>query len=547
MAANPEADMSTVAINHLATVDMSATMDLEGQSHSSPLGGPLTTVGITSTVARSSPSILAELSASQNGNEELTTVAITSTVVRSDPSTGEVTHFAKAELSASQNDKEEMQLSEHPVAAAEEMTTVDRYIPPTVAEPESPAEFISGDDHIVNAAGWHGDSQRKQGREEVLEIATDIMPPTDSGTVVNSSSTTIHPEIKIQRPSKEVALWITEQGDLVPEGRVKRIRLAQDVINSAEESVYDTLWAAKNQTDEREASRVVQAGYDYLVKRTRLSKKTIQRIIAKLIDKDFIAIERPADIYQRTSTVYRVFSYKAVLDRHQQRGRFHVAKMGPGFSYVRPMEDPRRSALNSAPLAPSGPARQADLTTVDTARTPTVVGIVPSTPANRTTDTVARSDPSTMVPATISFIGKNVLENNTSSLPTIYQVLNKYGAADDEIVDRLIKNCKQQAPDCSDEEIIHFIEKKGSLVRVRDSRIYNPIGFLLTAVPKCLSGEAFRSYREEQMKLREAEASYEARRQDELDEWRREQEAQLEDPNVSEEDKQFIRKCLGVQ
>ena len=49
------------------------------------------------------------------------------------------------------------------------------------------------------------------------------------------------------------------------------------------------------------------------------------------------------------------------------------------------------------------------------------------------------------------------------------------------------------------------------------------------------------------MKLREAEAACEARRQDELDEWRREQEARLEDPNVPEEDKQFIRKCLGVQ
>ena len=87
-----------------------------------------------------------------------------------------------------------------------------------------------------------------------------------------------------------------------------------------------------------ESFRVVQAGYDYLGRKTRLAKKTIQRIVAKLIDKDFIAIERPADIYERTSTVYRVFSYKAVLERHVQKGRSHVAKMGPGFSYVRPLK-----------------------------------------------------------------------------------------------------------------------------------------------------------------------------------------------------------------
>src|ERR1035441_9285513 len=126
-----------------------------------------------------------------------------------------------------------------------------------------------------------------------------MSPAADHWTVAKSDLSTVHSEIHHQRSPKEVFLWITEQGDLVPQARVKRIRLAQDVINSAEESVYDTLWAAKSQTDEREASRIVQAGYDYLVKRTRLSKKTIQRIIAKLIDKDFIAIERPADIYQR--------------------------------------------------------------------------------------------------------------------------------------------------------------------------------------------------------------------------------------------------------
>jgi predicted transcriptional regulator len=382
-------------------------------------------------------------------------------------------------------------------------------------------------------------SNLNQGREEVpSEIRSDEVP-TDLGTVATSNLSTVDATIKTDRTPKDVVLWISEQGDLVPQGRVKRIRLAQDVINSAEESVYDTLWTAKNQTDEREVSRVVQAGYDYLVKRTRLSKKTIQRIVAKLIDKDFIAIERPADIYQRTSTVYRVFSYKAVLDRHVQRGRSHVAKMGPGFSYVHPMEDPRRSAVNAA--------RQGNLSTVDKQNAPTVVKKAPSTPANPTTEIVAGSDGSTVVRPTTTFIGRVVLDNNSSSSSAIHQVLSKYGVVDDDVVDRLIRNCKHQAPDCTIEEIIHFIEEKGSLVRVKDSRIYSPIGFLLTAVPKCLSGDAFRFYREEQMKRREAEAAYEARRQAELDEWRREQEAQLTDSSVSEEDKQLIREWLRIR
>lgn len=149
---------------------------------------------------------------------------------------------------------------------------------------------------------------------------------------------------------RHVTLWVTEHGTLVPEGRVKRIRLAQDAINSTEKSVYDTLWTAKSvQLDDPDSSRFVQAGYDYLVKRTGLAKRTIQRIVEKLIEKNFIAIERQADIYQRSSTVYRVFSYQTVLDHHIRKGRRHVAKIGPGFSYVRPLTDPRLGAFSYTP------------------------------------------------------------------------------------------------------------------------------------------------------------------------------------------------------
>ena len=162
-------------------------------------------------------------------------------------------------------------------------------------------------------------------------------------TVVESNMATVDTSnLSTVRPSSKVVFWITENGDLIPQGRVKRIVSARDVINPAEEAVYQTLWTAEPlETDERAAFRIVQAGYDYLGKKTRLSKKTIQRIVAKLIEKDFLAIERPADIYRRGSTVYRVFSQTAVLEQHLRKSRSHVAKVGPGYCYVRRLEDPR--------------------------------------------------------------------------------------------------------------------------------------------------------------------------------------------------------------
>ena len=160
-------------------------------------------------------------------------------------------------------------------------------------------------------------------------------------TTVNRSPTVVNTNLPtVDMIPSPMILWITEQGSVVGQGRVRRIGLATDVINPAEERVYETLWTANSLPAEAPGEsddpfRVVEAGYDYLVKRTHFSKRTIQRIVEKLIDKDFIAIERPADIYRRSSTVYRVFSPKIVLDRHARKGRHHVAKLGPGFSYVR--------------------------------------------------------------------------------------------------------------------------------------------------------------------------------------------------------------------
>lgn len=423
------------------------------------------------------------------------------------------------------------------VSATVDMSQRPRY---SAALPQSTGEQSGLHEHLT------GHEYPEAGREAPHgESASDAV----AATVDITDMSTVQMGPPLLRSPKDVALWITEHGDLVQEGRVKRIRLAQDVINSAEESVYDTLWTAKAlRTDNNDTSKIVQAGYDYLVKRTRLSKKTIQRIVAKLIDKDFIAIERPPNIYQRTSTVYRVFGYKAVLDSHIQRGRSHVAKMGPGFSYVRPIDDPRLSPQSSQVPSVANAARPPHLSTVNLSHTPTVVSTGVSNLSNQTTDSVVRSDPSTLVREYTTVKGRDDLDNTRASLSTgIYQALSQYGAVDDDIIHRVIRNCREQSADCTEEDIIHFIHEKGSLVRVRDSRIYSPIGFLLTAVPKCFGGEAFRLYREEQRKRQEVEAAQEAARQAELEEWRREQEAQLADPSVSEDDKQFIRQCLGLR
>jgi predicted transcriptional regulator len=244
--------------------------------------------------------------------------------------------------------------------------------------------------------------------------------------------------------------------------------LAQDVLSPAEEAVYDTLWGVRaGPREERELYRIAQAGYDYLMKRTRLSKKTIQRIVDRLIDKGFIAIEKPADIYQRTSTVYRVFTYRAVLERQAERGRFYLAKIGPGFVYVRELAMP------------------SNLSIVDR--------LSRSTEPMATTLTGVDPDPTTVAVETTQNIEQNFLEQSTSSeLRELKGSLEQYlGPLDDDATRQLLMLCRKRAPDCTIDEIVYFVSYKLRSV----NGIQNPVGFILTAVPRHFENNGHSSVR----------------------------------------------------
>lgn len=385
----------------------------------------------------------------------------------------------------------------------------------------------------VDRRGIVGDTNTA---EKTVELAT--VDTSDPATVAISKaaipplSDQVTPKFSKSTPSHK--LWITENGDLVADARVRRIRLAQDVINSAEENVYDTLWNAKLiQTDERESCRIVQAGYDYLVKRTRLARKTIQRIVAKLLEKDFIAVETRADIYQRSATVYRVFSYKAVLENHGRKGRLYVAKMGPGFSYAKPLEN----LINQSEI-------ESNATTIDTYKVTPIVESPVTTVARETTVTVVKIDRPTVVNMSGHLLDTYALDIASSS--ALRQELSLYGPVDDDAVYQLVARCTEQARDCTEEEILHFVRDKGALIQKKKGTVYNPLGFLLTAVPRCFAAESLRAYREEMQRQRESKARSDVREHAAMERWRREQEASLSDPNVSEQEKHLIRLCLGL-
>ncbi len=71
--------------------------------------------------------------------------------------------------------------------------------------------------------------------------------------------------------------------------------------------------------------------------------------------------------------------------------------------------------------------------------------------------------------------------------------LRKYGTVDDDVLAELVNACLRAAPDCTEQEILHFIEVKAKLI-TKETR--NPIGLLKVAVPKCFTPESLREYRQ---------------------------------------------------
>ena len=284
--------------------------------------------------------------------------------------------------------------------------------------------------------------------------------------------------------------------------KLYRCILAQDGHSHTEEALYQVLWRSGKQ--ESDDTRLTVMGYGEMSKRVRLSfnntKAACHRLIAKL------AIEETAREIsdRRQGKTYRVFSYRAILDRRKTSGMEWVIR-NKGVEFVTPSSQGNLSVSGSIPVI------------------------------DRVSDTDTES------------LSKREPLRESSDIVSLLQALTDYGQPDDDLAQNLLARCCSVAPDCTMAEIIHFVHEKGLLIRQdRTGRITSPMGFLLTAVPKCLTGETFERFRNQERSRREQQQLLQERQQAEIDQWRREQEAILNDPNASEENRLLARRVLGA-
>lgn len=312
---------------------------------------------------------------------------------------------------------------------------------------------------------------------------------------------------------------------------IREMKLAQDAHTRAEQQVYEYLWQNAKALDE--VSRTITIGFGAMARMVRLSESNarinVRSLIAKLALQEF----RDYNCEKSLGRTYRIFNYSEILKRRREAGLLWYMRRTLAVVFVNPSNgQPLNLGLRKSPSNPGpGPNLTRDRGLNLTPDPPTNLSAKPGLnlePLYREEDRE-----------------QQLRETSSSSDSLLFQALSQYGVADDDVLKRLRSQTRSVCPDFTDEELVHFIHSKGHLIRRRDSGISSPIGFLLTSVPKCFVGESFQLFRKAQKEARDREAAEKAQREAEFENWRKEQQAILDDPNTSEEDKKWARKMLS--
>jgi hypothetical protein len=312
--------------------------------------------------------------------------------------------------------------------------------------------------------------------------------------------------------------------------RIHQCLKVQDGHSHVEQATYQILW--NSGVPQPDGHRICRMGLPRLSKEACVHQRNIGTIIRRLIQKQSIEIIQKEMSDLRTARTYRIFGYREILERRKAAGLEWVIR-GRGVEFVEPLTG--RPLFQYIPQPPLEDITAGDAITA---------GDSPAITASDSPAVTAGAPPAiTAGPLGKENLGKTE-EYSSSSTPSILRELNRYGPADDDAVQKLVRACRAHAPDCVEAEISYFIEQKAALIRT--GRIASPVGFLLTAVPKCFSGEAFAMYREQELKRRREEETRRKQQEAEIEQWTREQQALLADPNASEEDKRFARQILGL-
>jgi hypothetical protein len=355
---------------------------------------------------------------------------------------------------------------------------------------------VPGDEQDVDAS-------RELGSREVGIQSVQVY--SESPTVVDKP-TVVVPGFAYHPPT---VVEPTIVRDPLRKARVFRATLVQHGHTPAEQLLYLALWS--NAKESRTGSREVTAGYRQLAHLANLNDKTVKYALQSLIQKLAIELIAEEHVASRTGRTYRVFSYEQILAKRNRAGLIWVRK-NKGVEFVEPPTVVHRPTVARVPDV-LGRTRTTDSEGASTTEgaSPPVSGVqsTPDTGGSFTTPLGSSSGKKRNETSTSTFV---------SEIPTQLMLgLRQFvPLVDEQAVWMLWTECRARVNDCTVEEILAFVQAKASIAL--NGKIQNPVGFLLTAVPRCFEGAAFTAFREDERRRRADEENRKAREEKRLKE-----------------------------
>jgi hypothetical protein len=368
-----------------------------------------------------------------------------------------------------------------------------------------------------------------------LETSAPVLPAPEITAVVIAAPEVPAPEVDIQPQELEISApdispietsadqSSAPESDLIETGALdyvfhRRIRIreastVQDAHSLAEQAVYDAMYRAGKpyQGD----SRILTIGLRTLAELSRMAYSNCKANVRSLVAK--LAIEERPGFSYTDGRTYVVYSFREILRKRKAAGLTHVIR-NRGVAFVDPETG---KPVSSAP--DSSAAKTGAIALASSAPVPDRSGA----PANRQS-----SAPDSVAHIRNRNLVRNEGEESSSFLQPVVAALRRYiPDVDDDAASELWSRCQAQAPAAELPELIHFIELKAGKPGIR-----MPLGFLLSAVPKCFAGDSYRQYREERHKARDTEQSRDRHFAEEI----------LRSPDADEEQKQWAREVLSA-
>jgi hypothetical protein len=288
--------------------------------------------------------------------------------------------------------------------------------------------------------------------------------------------------------------------------KIREAKLVQEGHTYGEQTVYEALW--KNGIVVSDSFRLITIGFLKMASIAGMAESNCKAAVAGLLEK--LAIERLHDKNISQGRTYKVYGWADVLARRRASGLTHIIKTR-GVVFVDSQTGRRLTASKTLPRRPSQRGSETGGTETGGGET---------------------SGPDTSGPVS------NLAAKTREITDLASRLRNDLDPAfDDRAAGRLLRECQNSVPDCTIDEIMHFVVLKAQKI-YKDRNIRNQIGLLLMTIPEFFTGSAVHELRDRQSREDEQRRTTQ---QQQRNYW---QEV-ANDRNTSSEERQLALKFLA--